>query len=334
MQRIVWVCLLIIVLLMTFGCEQSRMPMESQRPAPTEMTNLAKKPGSTWRVPADFATIQEAIDDNNVQAGDVIRVASGNHAGAFITKRVTIRGEGQAVINDGPLHPAGLTMGFRFLEGGDGSTISQLSFNVDFGIMNGAAVNDVTVTQCNFNNNIQAVSNWCGNNWEITHNRITDLRTRSGGGIGIIVADRFGGTVAHNLISHNKINGTVYVDPEDCGGYNGSGIVLYADFRWGMAGSQALKENRVVQNKISLVSDTPDVVDVVAFELTDSRNDPDADPFPVVFDNYIGFNDFRGTRLQIAITPAELEACNAISRNLGDNRGHGLHPAVFGPGGH
>jgi hypothetical protein len=81
------------------------------------------------------------------------------------------------------------------------------------------------------------------------------------------------------------------------------------------------------------VSDTPDVVDVAAFELTDSRDDPDADPYPVIFDNAIGFNDFRGTALQIALTPAELEDWNYISRNLGNNRGHGEHPSLFGPGG-
>ena len=74
-------------------------------------------------------------------------------------------------------------------------------------------------------------------------------------------------------------------------------------------------------------------VDVVAFELTDTRDDITADPFPVIFDNAIGFNDFRGTEVQIAITPAELADYNVISRNLGDNRGHGLHPKLFGPGG-
>jgi hypothetical protein len=60
------------------------------------------------------------------------------------------------------------------------------------------------------------------------------------------------------------------------------------------------------------------------------RNDPE---LMDVFDNVIGFNDLRGTVIQIAFTPVELDTVNKISRNLGDNRGHGLHPSAFGPGG-
>ena len=145
------------------------------------------------------------------------------------------------------------------------------------------------------------------------------------------MADYLGGTVEENVVSHNNITGTLYVDPNDGGGYNGSGIVIYADFRWGGAGALAIKNNCVVKNKVSMVSDTPTIVDIVAFEMTDTRDDISADPYPVIFDNAIGFNDFRGTALQIALTPENLGDCNWISRNLGDNRGHGLHPSVFGP---
>jgi hypothetical protein len=47
----------------------------------------------------------------------------------------------------------------------------------------------------------------------------------------------------------------------------------------------------------------------------------------------IGFNDWRGTATQMAFSPAELEDCYDVSRNLGDNRGHGLHPSLFKPSG-
>jgi len=47
----------------------------------------------------------------------------------------------------------------------------------------------------------------------------------------------------------------------------------------------------------------------------------------------VGFNDFRGTLLQIDLTPDNLDAYNDFSKNFGDNRGHGLHPSTFGPGG-
>jgi len=296
-------------------------------------TAMAKKPGNVWHVPDDFATIQEAIDDLSVMDGDTIRVGPGNFAGAEVTKSVTIRGEGHAVIDSGPMHPAGLSQGFRLLAGSDGAVISHLRFEVDLAIMNGAAVDDVTVAHCTFANTIQGISNWRGSGWEISHNDIIDLRTRGGGGIGILVADYSGGVVTDNVVSHNKITGVLHVAPGDGGGYNGTGIVLYADFRWGMPGAVAIADNRVVQNKISLISDTPDVVDVAAIELTDTRDDG-AVP-PVIFNNAIGFNDLRGTENTIALTPDSLADENYISRNLGDddNRGHGLHPAVFGPGG-
>ena len=296
-------------------------------------TAIAGKSGNVWHVPGDFATIQDAIDDPAVVDGDTIRVGPGNFAGAVVTKSVTIKGEGRAVIDSGPMHPAGLRQGFRMVAGSDGATFSHLTFEVDLAIMNGAAVGDVTVTHCRFNRAIQAVSNWRGSRWEISHNTITDLRTRCGGGIGILVADFAGGVVTDNVVSHNTVSGTLFVDPDDCGGYNGSGIVLYADFRWGGAGAQTIAYNRVVENRVSLVSDTPGLVDVVAFELTDTRDNPTATPFPVIFANSIGFNDFRGTALQIDLTPNELENHNYISRNLGNNRGHGLHPSLFGPGG-
>jgi len=262
-------------------------------------------------------------------------VGPGNFAGALVTKSVTIKGEDLTVIDDGPVHGSGLIQGFRLLAGSDGTTLSHLTFEVDLAIMNGAAVNDVTVTHCRFNNAIQAVSNWRGSGWEISHNTITDLRTRNGGGIGILIADYTGGTVSDNVVAHNNVSGILHVDPNDGGGYNGSGIVLYADFRWGWAGAEEISRNLVVKNKVSLVSDTPDVVDVAAFELSESYY-PNPHPGPgsiVTIDNSIGFNDFRGTALQITLTPEELDNHNDISRNLGDNRGHGLHPSLFSPDG-
>jgi len=132
-----------------------------------------------------------------------------------------------------------------------------------------------------------------------------------------------------NVSSHNKISGTLYVAACDGGGYGGTGIVLYADWRYVRSGAKAISYNRVVKNNISLVSDNAAVVDVVAIELSEAEN-PDG---PVICGNSIGFNDLRGTEWQIAFTPESLEDCNDISRNFGDNRGHGLHPSVFGPGG-
>lgn len=143
----------------------------------------------------------------------------------------------------------------------------------------------------------------------------------------ILVGDYTGGVVADNVVSHNRISGTVHVSAGDCGGYSATGIVIYADFRWGAPGALHIAHNRVIKNQIALTSDTPPVVDAVALELTEAE---DPDPLThVIHDNAVGFNDLRGTTLQIALTPVDLDTTNAISRNLGDNRGHGLHPRAL-----
>jgi hypothetical protein len=128
--------------------------------------SLAKITGNTWKVPGDFATIQEAIDDADVDDGDQIRLMGpGEFAGAYVSKSVEIKGTGGAVINTGPAHGSGLIMGFRFLAGSDGASISHLTFTTDLSIMNGAAVNDVTISHCTFLNSVQAISNWSGSGW-------------------------------------------------------------------------------------------------------------------------------------------------------------------------
>jgi hypothetical protein len=294
---------------------------------------------ATWQVPGDFATIQDAIDSSSVLDGDKIMVGAGSHAGAIVTKIVEIKGESGAVINSGPFPWPGVRTfmaGFLFTGNGAGSgaTISHLRFDtVEFPVFSRGA-DDVTVEHCQLNNPIQGVTNWAGSGWSISHNVIIDLRTANGGGIGIICADRTAVSqgVNNSIISHNNVMGTLHVDPNDGGGYDGSGIVLYADFRWGFPGAVEIAHNRIVKNKVSLVSDTPSVVDVVAIELTEA-NDPD--PFTnVIHDNSVGFNDLRGTQIQIALTPSNLDnPVNNISRNLGNNRGQGLHPKLFGPGG-
>ncbi|MGA1794564.1 MAG: hypothetical protein ACMUIL_01790 [bacterium] len=279
---------------------------------------------SVYHVPRDFSTIQEAIDSDVVRDGDTIKVGPGSHCGAVITKAVKIQGKCDAVIDCGPLlrpEPP-LTIGF-FFEGdgaGSGAEISHLRFkNVEFPVFSRGADN-VTVSHCSMLNPIQGVSNWHGSNWIIRHNVITDLSTACGGGIGILLGERSGGSITCNLVSHNKIKGTLYVKEDDCGGYNGTGIVLYADFRWGYPGAENIAFNYVIRNRISLTSDTPDVVDVCAIELTDTRDDPYAVPFPVIHTNIIGFNNLRGTEQQIVLTPEDLAHYNFIFRNRGDTR--------------
>lgn len=334
MKKLFYLLVAIVALaLIVPGCLPVVPPAEQDEPG-----SLTKAGGTTWYVPDNFATIQDAIDNLSVKDGDKIIVGPGEWYGAYVNKAVEIKGEDGAIIVDGPILTPNLKhkQGFRITSGE--VTISHFTFEVEFPIFSGGA-NDVTVEHCTILNPIQGISNWMGSGWQISHNEIIDLCTDNGGGIGILIADwtAISGGVNDNLVSHNKITGTLHVDHEDGGGYNGTGIVLYADFRWNAPGAEKIADNRVVKNKISLTSDNPTVVDVVAIELTDTRDDTNADPYPVISGNAIGFNDLRGTEnlidLTIVLAPEDLENYNAISRNLGENRGHGLHPSVFGPGG-
>lgn len=297
--------------------------------------------GAEYSVPGNFATIQDALDSVAVVPGDTILVGPGDFHGAIVDKAVTIKGTGGARIVSGPLFNdiSGRDQGFRILNGGNGATISHLTFtsNIFLGIYHryeagGSAANNVTITQCLFENNNQAITNWGGSGWEITQNKMVDLRVDNGGGIGVLVGDRFGNPdgVRDCVVSHNSITGQLNVPADDGGGYNGSGIVLYSDARYGWPGAVSISGNRVVKNKVSMTLNnlqaTPSVT-IVAFEMTDTK-----EPFGnIFFSNAIGFNDFRGTPLQIVLTPSTLDGENDISRNLGENRGQGLHPSTFGP---
>jgi len=301
------------------------------------LTAAVAEAKETWSVPGDFATIQAAIDDAAVQEGDTILVAAGTHAGAKVTKGVTIRAAGLVVINDGPVyypnHPLGgdLKAGFLFLGGGDGAVITGFRFEgLAFPVFS-KDTDDVTVTSCRLDAPIQGITNWGGDDWTITHNEIVDLRTVNGGGIGIIVGERTGAAADGSLIAYNRISGTLHVHPGDGGGYNGTGIVLYADFRWGAPGAASISGNQIVHNDIALESDTPEVVDVVAIEITDSGVPGHHDgEDTVVTDNAVGFNDLRGTTIQLDLSEGAAEA-NEIARNLGDNRGDGSFPGPFVP---
>lgn len=62
--------------------------------------------------------------------------------------------------------------------------------------------------------------------------------------------------MADNVVSHNRISGTVHVSAGDCGGYSATGIVIYADFRWGAPGALHIAHNRVVKNHVALTRAT------------------------------------------------------------------------------
>jgi hypothetical protein len=242
---------------------------------------------------------------------------------------------------------AGIQIGFQFgFSGnvdGSGATISHLKFegpDMAFPVFNHGGADDVSVIHCTMISPVQGLTNWAGNRWKISQNAITDLRSTNGGAFGIVIADQFGKTASNNVVSHNKISGTLYVECLIADPYTGAGILLFADWRFNRLGAFNFEENRVVKNKISLVSDAPNLVDASGIKLDDCKPDPDPDvdcdpdATLVIKNNAIGFNDLRGTVFsQIILDPGELGNSNNIDMNLGNNRGHGLHPSVFGPGG-
>lgn len=275
---------------------------------------------AVWRVPGNFPTLQAAISSSLVNDGDTLNVLAGRHTGATVTKAVTIRGLGDAVIMDGPAVSALGNAGFLFPGGGlgSGATIADLRFErVAFPVFSRGA-DYVSVTGNTMKGANQAITNWgngsWGHAWDITDNLIADLRTSCGGGIGILIGDYQGGTVSDNVVANNDIRGSVRVSPSDCGGYNAPGITLYADFRLGALGATLIERNRILKNRVRLRSRQPLLVSTSAVELTDTRATPsDTD---VVNGNAVVYNDLRGSDVPISLTPDELATVNQIEGNL------------------
>jgi hypothetical protein len=283
--------------------------------------------GDTLKVPRDYPTIQEAIDAASV--GDTIGVSPGTYFGATVDKGVKIRARGRVIINDGPNSHSFLRAGFLFKGDFSGSGASIIGFRfegepqfariddgkLDFPIFSRGA-NNVTVKNNVMVNSLQAITNWDGSGWQIKKNRILDLWTLNGGGIGILVGGNDGDAHLGNVISRNKILGTLKVCSCDHGGYDGTGIVLYADFRWS-DGADELTQNRIRKNKILLMSDTPTVVNANGIELTDSRDDPSP---PVIFGNRVTDNDIKGVSgngIVVSGTPNNLFKKNDIQDSDG-----------------
>jgi hypothetical protein len=233
-------------------------------------------------------TIQAGID--TASSGDTVRVKRGTYAGAIVNKAVALRAYGRVIIDSGPYSHAGeLQAGFLFEADGSGSGASIEGFHIvgttqfgdddgklDFGIFSRGA-DDVYVARNSLTNTLQAISNNNGSGWTIEQNRITDLWTRCGGGIGIIVLGGDGVTaITGNTVWYNEVGGTVFVSPVDCGGYDAAGILLFADFRSGEPGALSISANVFVYNRVSLVSNAPAVVNADGIALTVAVDAPSA----------------------------------------------------------
>jgi len=270
----------------------------------------------------NFHTIQDAVDA--ATGGETIVVAAGNWFGATVDKAVEIRGEGGAVIDDGPSH-ASWKDGFRLVSGSSGATISHFTFQGLELAIYGWGPDDVTVEHNKIYDTTQGITNWDGDNWVIRHNVIEGIAvSHNGGGIGIAVGSR-GDDVSGNIIAHNRIVAHI----SGLFAFSVGGILLCTDERDVPPG--IVSNNKIVHNKVKITSD--DDSWAITLQLVPPTGQ---EPIGTLTNNLVGFNNLRGSDICIGYYPDEatLEPVNKISRNLGEdaNRGHGEVPAnIFNP---
>ena len=340
---LIYLTVIIVALgLIVAGCLPTVPPVEQDEPG-----SLTKAGGITWYVPDNFATIQEAIDRQDVIAGDKIIVGPGEWFGAVVTKAVEIKGEKGAVIVDGPAHPTHthLHIGFKlgYGEGGSVATISHFTFRggeigntgqyLAFPVF-ALEAHDVTVEHNVMIDPIQGVTNWNGSGWVIRHNEVTGLWDFGGGGLAIFIGAEVGyPPTTDNLVAFNKIIGDF---PEERN-YSVAGICL-------LTYGGEVTGNKVVHNDVLITGDDTYAI-VMAFLPSEQATPHGIFPEDVLYDNKIGFNDLRGSNVGIGYilespddntgylsVPADearelMEGCNLISRNLGDNRAYDGTPA-------
>lgn len=211
---------------------------------------------ATLRVPAQYATIQAAVDA--AAPGDKIRVSKGKHCGATLTKPVSLEGHGHPRIIGcaaSPMISPGLRAGF-FLPGtqgvnpASGSSIRGFVFDgegvsnanllpLSFGVFARFA-SDVKVQRNRFIGTVQAITNTAGDRWRIERNRIEqltlfDCTLHCTGGDGIVISLASGARAAPggaaapanrpegNLVKRNTISGT---SPDGFGVFSMVGVLL------------------------------------------------------------------------------------------------------------
>jgi hypothetical protein len=282
-------------------------------------------------VPGTHSSIQAAIDD---YACATIVVGPGNWAGATVHRGVEIRGEGEAVIDDGPNSHSFLRAGFLFPGSGAGSgtTISGLEFrgtpqfgytddgHLDFPIFSRGA-NNVAVSGNVFVDTLQGVTNWHGTGWHIHHNTLQGLWTLSGGGIGILIASRSGMPANDNVVAFNHISGSVASDSPD---YTCPGIALMSDARYGNPGGP-VRDNKILHNYVSVDGIGYDMG--VGIELTDLPLEDGQEA--TVTQNKVAQNNPYGDYEPLALNPSMLSDYNVIHNNPGAGAGHGLPPGAY-----
>lgn len=179
------------------------------------------------RVPADRATIQEAVE--TASPGDTIEVGAGRWCGASINKPVNLVGREDAVIVGrtdaavcgGATTGGTLKIGFSLSSSASGTTVRHFTFdgrtagddpNALAIAVYGVGASNVSLEHNKVLGTLVAFNNTGGSGWSIRHNHLRGLTTRGGvGGSGIVVSQQAGSTSrpADTVIAHNHVEGTV-----------------------------------------------------------------------------------------------------------------------------
>ncbi|MDF3070676.1 MAG: hypothetical protein K0R38_6277 [Polyangiaceae bacterium] len=231
--------------------------------------------GATLRVPAQYPTIQAAVDA--ASAGDRIVVSRGRYCGATLTKPVVLEGRGNPRVIGCPTSPqvtTDLRAGF-FLPGSkgsnpaSGSTIRGFVFDgrgvsstnlepLSFGVF-GRFASDVVVERNRFWGTVQAVTNTGGDRWRIRKNRVKNLTLldctvrHCTGGDGIVIQVGRGALAASggdaaalnrpedNVVVDNRVEGTA---PDGFSAFSMVGVLLLsADHTTLLSNHLTLRDN-------------------------------------------------------------------------------------------
>ncbi len=301
-------------------------------------------------VPGDYLTIQYAV--GNATSGDTIVVAAGTYAGAIVNKNVTIIGAsgGASIITSGVHygggHPTAATA-FRLDSGSDGATIRNFTINCNssasfFFAVFCRGIGEVTIDSLTVNGAVQGISNWGGNNWEITNNVLNRTEAAGGGGIGILIGAR---PPSYPVCSGNLIQNNTIVATATAIDYTTPGITLLLDLRYGaydqLTGTEDLTNNEILDNSVEVY----DGVNSVGVEVGVVM-DPDdyynatriAAMLGKIHDNTIGGNTIDGADLgvyfytvtNLEVLENEIKNCNQGIHIEGGSSGNTInHNNIF-----
>jgi hypothetical protein len=277
------------------------------------------------RVPQDFPTIQLAVD--SAAPGDEIRVGNGRWCGATITKRLELRGQGNATIIGCPAPTllGSLRIGF-FLPDGSASGTSIRNFRFDGAGVSNANLeplafavfarnaDGVTVEQNDVTGTVQAITNTSGDNWSVMHNRIEGLTAFTcdglcGGGDGIVFQERdvTAGRRSGNEASHNRVEGGL---PDGLNEFGMVGVVVFG------------QDGVVVTHNRFTIPDNPAAAgEGIGVEVSDVCCGNPV-PFLTSINSTITHNDGRGSELVLVIDrDASGGTGNTVGAVIAHNRG-------------